>query len=70
MDQAELDNRFNYHTPDELRVRTHQAIRDRCAALAHVFNNACPEGREKALALVKLEEAMFWANASIARNDG
>lgn len=26
-----------------------------------------PPGREQALALTKLEEAMFWANAGIAR---
>ena len=35
--------------------------------LAHHFNDVLPDGREKAVALTKIEEAMFWANASIAR---
>jgi len=29
-----------------------------------------PEGRERSLAITKLEEAMFWANAGIARPGG
>jgi hypothetical protein len=29
--------------------------------------NTVPEGREKSLALTRLEEALFWSNAGIAR---
>ncbi len=28
-----------------------------------------PESREQSLAVTKLEEAMMWANAAIARNE-
>jgi hypothetical protein len=36
--------------------------------LAETIMCVCPNSRERSLALTKLEECMFWANASIARN--
>ena len=30
---------------------------------------SCPDSRELSLALTNLEQAVFWANASIARNE-
>lgn len=66
---AELARRFNYHQPPNQRVvDKHQQVREGCHYAANVVATACPEGREKALALTKLEEAMMWANAAIARN--
>lgn len=68
MDSAELDRRFDYHPPitDEKR-RTHEQVRQSCKALAVDLNWRLPDGREKALAMTALEEAMFWANAAVAR---
>jgi len=37
--------------------------------LAAYINENCPDSREKSLAFTKLEEAVMWANASIARNE-
>ena len=37
--------------------------------LATLIVNACPECRERAVALTNLEQAIFWANASIARRE-
>ena len=42
-------------------------IRDDCSKLAVDFVLRCPEGRELSVALTKIEEAMFWAIASIER---
>lgn len=64
----DLNNRFDYHKPDDAKAVLHQDIRDGSKALAQDIDAFVPDGREKALALTKLEEAMFWANAGIARN--
>jgi hypothetical protein len=37
--------------------------------LAAYISEKCPESREKSLAITKIEEAVMWANASIARNE-
>ncbi|TFH28660.1 MAG: hypothetical protein E4H00_08385 [Myxococcales bacterium] len=64
----DLQNRFAYHKPpnDEVALR-HQSIRDACHTAARTIVIDTPQGREQALAITKLEEAMFWANAAIAR---
>lgn len=63
----ELDRRFDYHAPDEKAKELHQQIRKGCKLRADRFNLILPENDEKYRAIKKLEEAMFWANASIAR---
>ena len=68
MDQGDLNNRFTYHTPDSEQIPKYQVIRDRALGLAELINAACPESREKSLAVTNLEQAVMWANASIARH--
>lgn len=67
MTPEELDSRFDYHAPDSTRVLEHERIRNECKQFAAWFDIKLPEGREKALAMTRLEEVMFWANAAIAR---
>lgn len=67
MQLGDIDNRFNYHAPDADRAAQHETIREELRQTAGVLNAILPEGREKSLAITKLEEAMFWANASLAR---
>jgi hypothetical protein len=68
MDNMDLENRFNYHAPDELKKLAHERVREILLQVAQEFNHTLLEGREKSIVITKLEEAMFWANASIARN--
>lgn len=65
----EVNNRFSYHSPTPAKVEDHQDVRELLKNAAHTFDVMLPEGREKSLAITKLEEAMFWANAAIARNE-
>jgi len=67
MEIPDLQNRFTYHPPKPAQVKTYEEIRDQCHRLAQNLNSWCPDGREKSLAITKLEEVVFWANASIAR---
>ena len=67
MDIKDLENRFTYHAPKEGQPEKYAEIRSVGFLLAKTINALCPEGREKALAVTKLEEAIFWANAAIAR---
>lgn len=68
MDQNDLKHRFMYHPPkDESVADLHAATRQNCLELAIFINERAPEGREKAVAMTKLEECMFWVNAAIAR---
>lgn len=64
----DLAHRFTYHPPTTgQRIRDHEFARDRVGAVAQELDKVLPEGREKALVMTKLEEALFWSNAAIAR---
>ncbi len=63
----DLVHRFSYHKPDGLAVISHEEVRDAFCKVAITMEHILPEGREKSLAMTKIEEAMFWANAGIAR---
>lgn len=64
----DLVNRFRFHRPNEIKAGHHTLVRQKCFELATELNTMLPQGREKSLAITKLEEVMFWANAAIARD--
>lgn len=63
----ELTTRFTYHAPKTGQPEKYHSLRDRAKNLAREIVLLTPESREQSLALTKLEEAVFWANAAIAR---
>lgn len=67
MSPEDIENRFTFHPATLSTAHVHDKVRARCKSLAESLNEILPEGREKALAITKLEEAMFWSNAAIAR---
>lgn len=68
LETNDLINRFNYHRPAEASIPKFAEIRGNLLAMALMINKLVPAGPERAKSIRKLEEAMFWANAGIARN--
>ena len=68
MDRAELENRFTYHAPTGKQPEIYELLRSKAHQLAFDFMDFCPDSRELSLAITKIEEAIFWVNAGIARN--
>jgi len=64
-----LHNNFTYHAPTTEAKKKFAALRTHFCGVAAAVDVACPNSREKSLALTKIEEAMMWANAAIARNE-
>lgn len=69
MNHKRLEWDFGYHVPNLERGADHGGMREQALRLATYINGVVPDGREKSLAITKLEEVMFWANAAIARQD-
>jgi hypothetical protein len=68
MDSNELFDRFQTHQPtDDVVTAAHERVRDHAYRFAEMLDTILPDSREKSLAMTKIEEAMFWANASVAR---
>ena len=62
-----IDNNFKYHAPKEGQPGIYGLIRAKGKDMAECINYYCPNSREKSLAITKIEEAVMWANAAIAR---
>lgn len=67
--KSRIENNFTYHAPKGDQAERYGKIREKARELAELMEESCPDSREKSLASTKLEEAVMWANASIARNE-
>lgn len=63
-----IENNFTHHPPKEGQPELYTYLREEFKRLAYIVDAHCPNSREKSMTFTKLEEAMFWANASIARS--
>jgi hypothetical protein len=68
-DSDELRLRFGTPKPTSITELRDAEVRDRCHALAVALDGLMPPSRESGMALIKLEEVMFWAAAAIERNE-
>lgn len=67
MTPDDLANRFTYHSPTPDMPEKFKQMRSFALSLSILIDSLVPEGREKSLAITKLEEAIMWANAGLAR---
>jgi hypothetical protein len=66
--EYEMEKRFTYHPPKGDQPFRYECLRAAARALAVEISKLCPSDTwETALALTKVEEAVMWANAAIAR---
>jgi hypothetical protein len=64
-----LDSIFTYHAPKGDQQERYVAIRTKAKELAELIQGACPASREASVALTNVQQAVMWANASIAINE-
>lgn len=65
----DIDRAFTYHAPKDDQPARYVMLRDKAKELALEIIKHTPQSREQSLAITKLEEVVFWANAAIARNE-
>lgn len=65
----DAENVFTYHAPTGNQQERYQEIRNKAKDMAKVIEVSCPPSREASLALTNLQQAVMWANASIAINE-
>lgn len=73
----EIERDFSYHSPKPGQPEKYQKIRDKAKELAYLILDLVPNGpdmpdnwqlgKEKNMAIMRLQEVVMWANAGIAR---
>ena len=64
-----IENIFQHHPPCGNQLARYKQLRDEAKAFAYLIISSSPKSREQALALTHLEQAVFFANAAIARHE-
>ena len=69
MEKKNIYEKFLHIEPTPEQQANYLLVRQSARDLANTINELCPEGREKSLAITKIEEAVMWANKSISVNE-
>jgi hypothetical protein len=70
MENSDLLNRFTFHpVKDKSQAALYEEIRAKALEFAQWLDTVAPSSRELSVAITKLEEAVFWSNAAVARNN-
>lgn len=64
-----IESKFTYHPPKNDQPGRYVVLRTKAKEFALLIRSLTPFSPEQGEAIKKVEEAMFWANASIARNE-
>lgn len=60
---------FSYHAPTPNQIGRYEVLRSTARQMAEAMARNCPLSPELNTAIERLQDAVFWANASIARNE-
>ncbi len=66
---VQLDKAFTYHASKDDQAARYCMLREKFKELALFVATSTPSSREQSVAFTKLEEAMFFSVAAIARNE-
>lgn len=66
MTLPDIADRFKHHEMSHDAQLKSDKLRDDIMNVADIIDIYCPEGREKSLALTKLEECLMWSNKSLS----
>ena len=66
LDDDEVRRRLGYHPATPATTPAFEMNRSRAILVGETWNRTLPPGREAALALTSLQEALMWANAAVA----
>lgn len=64
-DIAYLEKTYAAYKPSPTATTTYIELRESARALALQILTECPESRERAVALINLEQALMWAHIAI-----
>jgi hypothetical protein len=70
MANSDLLNRFTFHpVKDASQAALYEEVRAKALEFALWLDEVVPDSRELSVALINLDQVVFWSNAAIARHN-